>query len=243
MIASITRTIAPPELKQLAWGSVATIALVALTVWTTRRNGHTLDDAGMAFRPRSVGLLFAGFLIALVVYTVTFITDHVVAGPISLVRVPSTHPGTLLLMIATFLALGAMEEIGFRGYPLRMLVQRIGNWRAQLLVAVAFSATHVLFGWSVAAIVLGVFPSALLFGATALLFRDISAAIGVHAGLNVIRWTMGEKGDAGLWALSVADANAARLTKVAPAIGVVVTMLACVVMWWAKRVLDARRTI
>jgi hypothetical protein len=83
-------------------------------------------------------------------------------------------------------------------------------------------------------------PNALLFGAAALAFRDLSAAIGVHAAINTARWSTGETGTPGLWSMSAAEPTRARLAEWSPVIGIIVTLLAtCGLWWWYFR--EARR--
>ena len=184
----------------------------------------------------TAGRFIAGAGIGFASYGFTVLAVSLAAGPLHFTRSPTPAPGPIGVMACTLLALSAMEELGFRGYPLRTLVRTIGTWRAQGIVAVAFGLSHVAFGWSVQTILLGVVPSALLFGAAALAFRGLAAPIGLHAALNVARWAAGETEAPGFWTLTIDEATSGRVARMAPAIGVAVTLLCALALWrWKAR--------
>lgn len=56
--------------------------------------------------------------------------------------------------------------VGFRAYPLWTLVGALGIWWAQGVVAVAFALVHILYGWSMSPVLLGVFPKEQYYGGT-----------------------------------------------------------------------------
>jgi hypothetical protein len=176
-----------------------------------------------------------GIILGVVVYGVTLVANLMMVGPIHFVRVTTPVDSAVFLAVGTYLALSVMEEVGFRGYPLRSLVLALGTWRAQLTVAIAFSISHVAFGWSVQAIALGVFPSALLFGATALAFGNLAAPIGLHAALNFARWSTGETNAPGIWSMAVDDLTRERMVTASPVLGVAVTVVFTIALWWYGR--------
>jgi Type II CAAX prenyl endopeptidase Rce1-like len=117
-----------------------------------------------------------------------------------------------------------MEELGFRGYPLRTLVPGLGLWPAQAIVAVAFSLCHLAFGWSWTTILLGVIPSALLFGMAAIASRGLAVPIGLHAGVNLAQSSMSGNSSWGFWKLAMDDQARGRITALSPISGVAVTV-------------------
>jgi hypothetical protein len=232
LVASIPKGMAPPQLGQLVWGLLSSIALLTLTLVVVRREGRTPHDVGLYFSARSAGWLLIGGAIGIAVYGCTIEIDALVAGPITFTR--GTASGSaVLLAVATFLMLSVMEELGFRGYTLRTLVARLGPWPAQIIVAIAFAFTHVLYGWSWQAILMGVLPSAFLFGAAALAFADIAAAVGLHAALNIGQWTAGAQNTPGIWNISVADSAQTRLATVGPIVAIAVIAAATSLLWWS----------
>jgi membrane protease YdiL (CAAX protease family) len=128
-----------------------------------------------------------------------------------------------------FLVLACMEEIGFRGYALRTLVRSLGMWQAQAIVAVAFGLCHVAYGWSWINILMGVIPSALLFGFAATSSRGLAMPIGVHAGVNFAQWAV--SGDAGIWKLVFSDQLRPRVELLSRVVGIAVVLLAAFLFW------------
>jgi hypothetical protein len=216
----------------MVWGLVSSALLLEVTGLVAAREGRRPRDFGVRFGASSANRFVIGAGLGLVVYGLTIVADSTIAGPIQFSRVATADFSAVFFAVGTFLALSVMEEVGFRGYPLRSLAPALGAWRAQVLVAVAFGASHLLFGWTLQTVILGVIPSAFLFGAAALTFGDLAAPIGLHAALNLARWSTGEMNTPGIWTMSVADPSRERLAAVAPTIGIAVTALFAFALWW-----------
>jgi membrane protease YdiL (CAAX protease family) len=219
----------------MVWGLVSSVLLLGLTRLVLRGEGRRLRDVGLQLSASSANRFMIGAGLGFAVYGLTVVADVAIAGPIQFSRVTTVDSSAVLLAVGTFLALSFMEEFGFRGYPLRSLAPALGAWKAQVIVALAFGASHLLFGWSLQAVVLGVLPSALLFGAAALAFGDIAVPIGLHAALNLARWSTGEQNTPGIWTMSVEEPSRERIAAVAPVIGIAVTALFTFALWWYGR--------
>jgi len=96
-------------------------------------------------------------------------------------------------LLFTFVAIN--EEVSFRGYPFQRLVQSIGPWPTQILLAILFAAIHwgnpgirdaspALKTWTTLNIAL----AAVLLGLCYLKTRSLALPIGVHLGWN---WAQG----------------------------------------------------
>jgi membrane protease YdiL (CAAX protease family) len=216
---------------RLPWGLLAVAALVPLTIAFSRRERGPNGATGLAMSPGSVPRFILGALIGAAVYGTNFVVVSALVGGLRLERAPAVDPGTVILTLGMFIALSSMEELGFRGWSLRALVPCIGLWPAQILVAVAFSLTHVAFGWPWQTIVAGVLPSALLFGLTATASGGLAMPIGLHAALNFARWSMGESGTPGLWSMEIEASARASIARVAPISGIAITLSAALGMW------------
>lgn len=236
-VASIPKGMVPPAFADLVWGTLSSIGILALTVWLMRREQRDLSSIGLQPDGGTALRLIGGFVIGCAVYALTLALISVSAGPIRLTPDAAAGGGTLLLVTASFLALSCMEELGFRAYPLRTLAPSMGVWPAQLLIVVAFGLAHLLFGWAWQPVLLGVIPSALLFGAAAMRSGGLALPIGIHAALNLALWAVGEKGGTGIWHISVDEARVPHVSAAAPFIGVGVLLAAAllIAMWPAKR--------
>lgn len=226
-ICAFPRALVPPAWADLVWGAGATLLLCLATRWWSA-DALQLRAAGEG---RTWARLLAGLIVGLALYGANLVLLRVLAGPIDLLPLPAIDWSAVLLVALGILALATMEEIGFRGYPLRLLSASIGFWPAQALVAAAFALAHLLYGWHWLAVVIGVFPSALLFGIAAARSGGLALPIGLHAGLNVARVAAGEREPAILYTLSVSESVQQRLLAIAPALGVLMMLAATVLLW------------
>ena len=94
-----------------------------------------------------------------------------------------------------FTTVGFNEEITFRGYPFQRLVENIGIWPAQIIMAIPFVAIHLgnpgisIAGPSLKAITLiNLFLSAILFALCYIQTCSLALPIGLHIGWN---WVQG----------------------------------------------------
>jgi membrane protease YdiL (CAAX protease family) len=228
-LAAIPKGLVPAPWDDLVWGLVAVPLVWLVSRWMS---SHTADEPR---GPRTAHGRWPGFFIGLGVgaatYAATVWAVSLVATPITLI--PATLPTTRAMAIAvlTVLALAYMEELGFRGYPLRTLTRAFGTERAQIIVAFAFAAMHLVFGWSWQMTVFGVLPSALLFGAAAARSGGLAMPTGVHAALNLARLMTGERGTVAIWTIQIDPARTGRVEAMAPWIGLAVTVFATAALW------------
>jgi membrane protease YdiL (CAAX protease family) len=230
--ASVDLGILPARWSRLAWGIGSSAALFLLTVVMVRREGRTLGDVGVGLGPRSVSRFLLGAIIGFATYGLNIAVVATAVGGLSVKPAATIDWSGVALTVGTLLALSCMEELGFRGYPLRTLVPRLGPSMAQSLVAVVFALTHVPYGWSWESIVFGVLPSAFLFSAAALASGGLAMPIGLHMAVNAARWALGEKGSSGFFTMSVDPAASARLERVAPVTGIAITLAMAAMLWW-----------
>lgn len=226
------RGMVPGGWGPFVWGATSSLALLLVTLWLLKREGRSPRTVGLPLEPRSWPRLFGGLALGLALYAAILLVDRLLAGPLTLSPDPTASWTGAALAVATFLALSAMEELGFRGYPLRTLVPVIGLWPAQFLVAVAFGLAHLAYGWSWSSILLGVIPSALLFGIVATRSGGLAAPIGVHAGVNLAAWMVGMKETPGLWTIHVETATQGRLATIATVMSIGMTLLLTALLAW-----------
>ncbi len=229
---SVFKGMSPPGYADLVWGITASLALVALTRLFLRREQKTFADVAMRPHRHTATRLLVALVAGVALYLLTLAIISVAAGPLQHSAPAWPSASRWLVVVASYLALASMEELGFRAYALRTLVPAIGRWKAQLLIAVAFGLTHIAFGWPWTRVVMGVIPSGLLFGALALRRGGLALAIGVHAALNLAQWIVGEKETPGVWTLTVDPAHTARLAGTAPLIATAVVLVAAALVWW-----------
>ena len=113
------------------------------------------------------------------------------------------------------LAVAVAEELLFRGFPFQRLVDGIGAWPAQLLMAGYFVLTHstglAAAGELQAMATVNIFLASLLFGAAFLRTRSLAIPISLHFALNFVQgpllgFGVSGHGTAGLFVPELADA-------------------------------------
>ncbi|HYD51111.1 MAG TPA: type II CAAX endopeptidase family protein [Gemmatimonadaceae bacterium] len=225
--------LAPPAVRMLVAGLLVTLASIALTAALTRSEGGSLAAVGAGWSSGSVtrfstGIAFGGAMVALLVAL-----SRIALGPISFARSPGATASTVLLMSATFIALSAGEELGFRGYPFQRLRDRYGVGTAQVVVALAFAAYHLLQGWPLVNALVGTTAGSVLFGMAVLASRGLAFPIGMHAAWNLGSWVLGTKGEAGYWRMDLAG-QPSFVALTAVYLGVMVVSTAAL-WWWMRR--------
>ena len=232
--AGMVRGMAPPALRDLAWGAVSGAAMLIVSLAFLRRDRRDPASAGLRPDAGSVPRFLLGVAIGVALFA-AYLGIAIAAGPVRLVPSPGAGGAGVALAVASYVALSCMEELGYRGYPLRTLAPAFGIWPAQLIVAAAFALNHLAFGWSWTSVLLGVVAGSLVFGMAALASGGLALPIGLHAAWNLASWAVGEKGDPGLWTVAVADADRGRAAATGSAGYVVVMLLATAGFWWWHR--------
>jgi membrane protease YdiL (CAAX protease family) len=225
------RGMLPPTLGPLAWGVISSLALLGLIRGFLRFDRRSVADVGLAWTSSSPVRFLGGLALGVATYAITLLMSALALGPIRLG--PGTAPTAraIVLMILGLGALVLMEELTFRTYALWTAVRTLGIWPAQLVVAIAFSLLHVAYGWPISTVLLGVFPSAILFGMATLVSGGLALPLGVHLGINVARWMTGEVDGAGPWTLDTSGLDLARAATLAPLIGAAVPLLVALALF------------
>jgi membrane protease YdiL (CAAX protease family) len=222
----------PPPYAQWAWGTFVTAGALLLTLAFARVQRMQLSDLGIAPGRWSPAVLLAGLLggfaivVAQVAAVVLLLGLHVRLDP-------GASVGPAVLALATLLSLAAMEELGFRGYPLRRLIGPLGLWGSQAVVATAFGLYHhFAYGWGWVPSMIGTTLGSLLFGMAAVASRGLALPIGIHAGVNFGLWAFANTGGQGLFTLGDLTASLHGWRAQAPNAIYVITLLAATLLLW-----------
>lgn len=222
MGAGLLKGFVPGRWGGLTWGVTSSIALLLLIRFLVAREGGTLAAVGLGIRRGSPGRMAAGLLLGIGIYAVTLLTISLTLGPLQLVRAPAPPLDVVVVIVASTIFLALMEELAFRSYSIWTARSALGFWQTQAVVACAFGALHLLYGWPLQTVAFGVVPSAVLFGVAAVTTRGLAWPLGLHTGINLGRWLTGENGEQGFWRLGAEGVDQARLALWSPWIGIVV---------------------
>ena len=218
-----------------AWGLIATVGLIFLSRLMSRRHASTEVAPRMsdecAIRPSSLNRFFFGFALGMFSFAVHVAIISVLAGPIRFEWVPGIGAMAVSIYFVRFVATSCMEEVGFRGYALQRLMERMGPWPAVVITSVAFGLSHLSYGYDLRSIALGVIPGGLLWGMSAIATRGLAVPIGLHAAWNFANWTAGGRSETGLLTMIVED-DALELTQTVGVISYVSIFGALSVVFW-----------
>lgn len=190
--------LAPRAWQGFVLGTTGSVGTFVFTWWLVRREGLRLQDIGLAWKRGSVGRFLIGAALGVAFFS-TIAAIGVVFDGWRWERSPGMGLGAVGMNAITFLALGALEELGFRGYPLRRLERRLGLWGAQFVVAAMFGLSHYAQGWPWLGAFVGTGLGSVLFGMAAVATRGLAVPIGLHAAINLTDWMLGGKETAGFW--------------------------------------------
>lgn len=106
----------------------------------------------------------------------------------------SLNPGgahLLLPPLALFAAVAVTEEVLFRGYIFQRLLDGLGEWPAQILIAALFLLTHVdaiqnagTIGYLAG---VNIFVASLMFGLAFIRTKSLAMPIGIHLAANFVQ--------------------------------------------------------
>lgn len=191
--------------RLITWGFLSSAGLLVLSRFMTAKDEGSRTSLTPKHRPSSPVGLSLGLLLGLAAFGVHAAIVTLFGGPIRFERVPEVGTTIVAIYLARFLATSCMEEIGFRGYALRRLAQSVGIWPALAITTVAFGLSHLLYGWDMQSIALGVLPGGLVWGMSAIATRGLAVPIGMHAAWNFASWAAGNRAETGLLRMIVTD--------------------------------------
>lgn len=231
VLAGRAKMLAPEPVQPLLWGCLSSGLILGVTTLFLRREKRRLRDVDLAPSSGTSLRLLSGLAVGMAVFGLNLLTVILVTG-LRLERLPMPDATTVFWVVSGTFATAWMEELGFRAYALRTLLERFAPWKAQAVVAIAFGICHLAFGWTWHSILLGVLPSGLLFGAAAVASRGIAVPVGIHVGLNLARWMIGETG---FWRPVIEPNAEVRVSAIATITGLAITGFAALAFWLKAR--------
>lgn len=163
---------------------VLAIALGALNQSFFRSEGGSLAEIGFDAPRRRLGEFGVAFLAGCGVVALWALALYVIASP-RWRPYDGFNAASAASRIAFCLFNNAAEELAYRGYLLRKLVQRFGSTTAVLSTAALFALLHVQAGVPWPSAVTVIFTSGVLYAVLLLRWRSLPLVIGFHAAMNV----------------------------------------------------------
>lgn len=191
------------EIWQLtAWGFISSAGLLALSLLLSRNQS---SKPNFKPKPKSMRDFTLGLLLGVGSFAIHVAIVSTFAGPIRFEMVPTVGALAAVIFFMRFLSTSCMEEIGFHGLTLQRMASKWGVWTSVCITAIAFGLSHLLYGWDIQTIALGVIPGGLLWGMSAITTKGVAMPIGLHAAWNFASWTAGNRAETGLLKMIVAE--------------------------------------
>lgn len=219
----------------IVWGFASSILLLALGRFVRRTEGTVPTDRASRSPGAGLGLFVLGLLLGAGSFGIHVLVVANTGGAIGFARVPDVGAMTVVLFLIRFLATSCMEELGFRGYALQRLEPAVGPVGAVIITAIAFGLSHLLYGWDLRTIFVGVIPAGMLWGMSALATRGLAVPIGLHAAWNFAGWAVGSRAETGLLQMTVDGAAVEASRTVGTASYLTVFGVLTLAFWLAYR--------
>lgn len=101
-----------------------------------------------------------------------------------------------------------VQELAFRGYPFRLMLDKWGEWKTQIVIALLFGLMHVTNDMSLTNILLTMLTTgtgSFLFGIAVIKTKRLHLAVGIHFGWNFAQFLLprstSQNGD-GIWTVT-----------------------------------------
>jgi membrane protease YdiL (CAAX protease family) len=184
-------------------GSVLIISVLVTTWIFLKYDDLTAQDLGLDFQFSSIYKFSISLMIGILIFGLFFLIYYWLT-PIKFVTLESVNVvQTTIIILILFIALGAMEEIVFRGYFLKKLDSIIGVRAAIYVTSIAFGLYH---GITIDSIT-GPAIWGLIYGVLTYWSKGLAVPIGFHVGVNMIQGLLNqkEKWVDGVWSIELVD--------------------------------------
>lgn len=170
------------------------LACVAASALLVKAEQRPWADTGFQMNPRWLRSLVGGTVLGMLLMVATAAIVFFLGGARWQFN-PAFSLRSLAAGLILYAAVAFYEETYFRGYLFSRLVEGLGSWPAQILMALYFAREHWgnpgLTSGSVKALAtLNIGLAAILMGLCVLRTRSLALAIGVHLGWNFTQGTL-----------------------------------------------------
>ncbi|WP_052272843.1 type II CAAX endopeptidase family protein [Flavihumibacter solisilvae] len=114
------------------------------------------------------------------------------------------------------------QELAFRGYTFRLMLNRWGEWSAQLVTAILFGCMHLNYGMPLNEMLFTMLTTgagSFLFGIAVIRTRRLHLATGIHFGWNYLQSILPRhpsQNSEGAWLVTGGNFNLSYFTWIAP---------------------------
>lgn len=206
----------------LSFNLLFCILLLLFTRFILKLEGKSFRQIGCVPGGRNdVIKLVAGILTGILMLTVTALSIKMVAG-FHWILNPDFRWYQLLTSLLTIFCSVFAQELAFRGYPFRLMLDKWGEWPAQIFTAILFGCMHLSGGMEVKEMLLTIFSTGLgsiLFGLAVIKTGRLHLAVGIHFGWNYAQYLLPRhisQNDGGIWLIQGGNTELNSFVWLAP---------------------------
>ncbi len=176
----------------LVFFAQAAASMAVVFAYSRRSSSSLVADVGLNLSGRDWWVLFAGMglqigaaLVTLPIVESMFPDGAPEQGVAQITGETETTLEIVVIFVSVAVVAPIIEEILYRGMLLSWLGRFMGKWMSIIVSAAVFAGMH-LIDWNARAVVPGLFVIGLVLGWAAMRRGDLSLAIPLHAGVNLL---------------------------------------------------------
>src|SRR4030095_2116296 len=234
IVFSFLKFLSPEKWERLVHGIIGTIAAFFTTYLFLRFDKKSFADIGLKFGKATLkkfiigiflGMGIMGLLSMSVIYFSGFKTE----------TNSNSNILSFLFWTLPLIPLAFMEEVGFRAYPLQILMDKVGIRSSIIITSTLFALYHIVNGWTIANSFLGAGVWGIVYGLAAVYSNGISMPTGLHYAANLTTSAFGVTSDSfNIWILkqkdgsTLANYQGSKLTTLIPQVSLLIFAIVCV---------------
>lgn len=183
----------PIPFSLVFFGQASASLLVIWLLSRSRGTGSLAKDVGLVIQARDWWGVPAGMLLQIVIALITlplilllFGDDPPSQGVTDIAETATTTAEQIFVVISVAVLAPIVEEVIYRGMLLSTLRRQFRPWIAVVISAAVFSSIHAVLDINAIAAVPGLFLLGLVLGWVALRRQNLSLAIALHSGINLL---------------------------------------------------------
>ncbi|MVT10661.1 CPBP family intramembrane glutamic endopeptidase [Chitinophaga tropicalis] len=178
---------------EVVFNPILGVALLIFTRFILTIEGKSFKDIGCVTGNRQDNLyLLSGTMAGGLMLVISALSMQLLTG-FHWVNNPGFRWYEVLTSFVTVFSSVFVQELAFRGYTFRLMLDKWGEWPAQLVTALLFGCMHINEGMHVNEILLAILNTgagSLLFGLAVIKTKRLHLAVGIHFGWNYAQYLL-----------------------------------------------------
>lgn len=202
---SFSKGFVADKFERIAHGMIGTCAAIFTTFIFVKFDKINFADIGLKFERISVKRFLLGVLAGIALMGILSMSV-ITYSNFKIEHNSNSNFLSFLFYTLPLIPLAFMEEIAFRGYPLRKLKEQTGVRYAIIITSLLFGIYHIANGWTIQNSFLGAGVWGIIYGIAAVYSNGIAMPTGLHYAANLTTAAFGiTPGPSNIWILTSKD--------------------------------------